>query len=89
MSEQKEKELQKLLSFHKYIDVNHKRSPIKITIEFENKKFSDKGFAIIELPSSHFSVLDDIVKAMYQATWDKAVELTNVIRKENDSNRPD
>lgn len=51
MSNFTEHEINEARKFKKFLTVNHNRQPIKIRIEFQDKKFIDnKGFASIEVP---------------------------------------
>jgi len=56
------------LKFLKFINVNFKKAPIKISIEFQSHRFKDtKGFATISLPSSYTPRLQNIVNAIEDA----------------------
>ena len=51
MSKYTEHEINEARKFRKFLVVNCHRQPIKLKIEFQDKKFIDnKGFATIEVP---------------------------------------
>lgn len=78
--EQLEKEREKLLSFSKYLEINTRaRVPTKITIEFENKRFGDKGFAVIEVPSSS-RILKNLAENLRESTQDELDNTLTVLR---------
>lgn len=82
---QGEEELrEKLLSFTKYISINHKRVPVSVSINFEDK-FGGKGFAVIEVKDSK-NALTSIVRAIESSAEDKLDSVLKQLRAFNDSN---
>lgn len=48
-----DQEKEQMRSFLTFLDNNHGREPIKITIQFQHKRFSDNtGFATLNVPRS-------------------------------------
>lgn len=55
-----------------FIMKNHDRSPVKITIEFEHKKFPEnKGFAVINIPRSKGRVVTHHILESIKNTIEK------------------
>lgn len=71
---------EKLLSFTKYIDINKKRIPTSIKIEF-NDKFGGKGFAVIELP--YGSDLKPLIRSLYSSAEDELDNCLSRLREQN------
>lgn len=73
---------QKLLSFIKYIGINHANTPVSVSINFENK-FGDKRFARIET-DGRFDLVD-IVRAIESSAEDKLDSVLKQLRTFNEA----
>lgn len=69
------KELALLEQFRAFLDTNIDRKAVKITIEFQHKKFKDnKGFAVLDIPISSGWVT---MKILLDAIDDETDEILN------------